>query len=115
MQKFHVKKGDEVVVIAGSAKGRRGVVRNVVSKRNSVILESADAGKKGEGDEAEQGDAAEKQKLIKPTIHYLRKSQQNPQGGLLWLEGPIHVSKVMLAEKFDARASKGGKAEKAGA
>ena len=31
------------------------------------------------------------------------KNQQNPNGALVWLESPIHVSKVMKAEKYDAR------------
>ena len=39
-------------------------------------------------------------------LHYLRKDQQNPQGGLLWLEGPVHVSNVMKVEAYEARAAK---------
>lgn len=40
--KFHVKKGDEVVVITGSAKGRRGKVAEVMTSRQAVILEGND-------------------------------------------------------------------------
>ena len=36
MAKFHVKKGDAVVVIAGSAKGRRGTVSKVQIGRAHV-------------------------------------------------------------------------------
>jgi len=111
MKRFHVKKGDEVVVIAGSARGRRGVIRTVVAAKQTVILESADAGKKQkEGEEEAAAEPVEKRKLIKPVLHYMRKTQQSPQGGLMWLEGEIHISKVMLAEKFDARAAKRGAA-----
>lgn len=97
MAKFHVKKGDEVVVIAGSAKGRRGTVAKVLPARNAVVLEGNDERSKAGDDRA---------RLIKPTQHFLRKSQQNPQGGLLWLEGPIDVSNVMKAADFERRNSK---------
>jgi len=99
---FHVRRGDEVVVISGSAKGRRGKIKEVLTKRSSVVLEGSDERSK-ENDE--------KRRLVKPVMNYLRKSQQNPQGGLIWLEGPIHVSNVMKAEEFERRkASKGQKA-----
>lgn len=94
--KFHVKKGDEVVVIAGSAKGRRGKISSVLTDRQAVVLEGSDERSKEKED---------RRRLVKPTLHYLRKSQQNPNGGLLWLEGPIHVSNVMKADKYDAKRS----------
>ena len=93
-KKFHVKRGDEVVVIAGSAKGRRGKVTSVLSKRDSVVLEATD----------ERGkEKDEKKSLVKPVLHHLRKSQQNPQGGLLWLEGAVHVSNVMRVDDWEKR------------
>jgi large subunit ribosomal protein L24 len=92
--KFHVKKGDQVVVIAGSAKGRRGKVAKLDVPRLAVVLEGTDERSKEEDD---------KRRLIKPTLHHLRKSQQHPQGGLLWLEGPIHVSNVMTVANYEAR------------
>lgn len=94
MAKLHVKKGDSVVVIAGSAKGRRGTVAKVIPSRQAVVLEGSDERSKETDD---------RKRLVKPVIHHLRRSQQNPQGGLLWLEGPIHVSNVMKAEAFDSR------------
>ena len=39
---------------------------------------------------------------------HMRKSQQYPQGDIVTREGTIHVSNVMKAEKFDARAAKRG-------
>jgi len=97
MAKFHVKKGDAVVVIAGSAKGRRGTVSKVLPSRQSVVIEGTD-------DRSKEGD--DRKRLVKPVIHHLRRSQQNPQGALLWLEGAIHVSNVMKAESYDARRSR---------
>lgn len=101
MAKFHVKSGDEVVVIAGSARGRRGKITKVLTKRDSVVLEATD-------ERATEKD--DRRRLVKPVLHYLRKSQENPQGGLLWLEGPVHVSNVMKVEAYEARAAKRKKA-----
>ena len=83
MRRFHVKKNDEVVVIAGADKGKRGRVIAVVGKKNRVIVEGA--------------------RMIKK---HMRKSQQNPQGAIVEREGTLHISNVMKAADFDARASK---------
>ena len=96
---FHVRRGDEVVVIAGSAKGRRGKIKEVMTKRSAVVLEGTDDRSR---------DSDEKRRLVKPVMNYMRKTQQNPQGGLLWLEGPIHVSNVMKVSEFERRKAKQG-------
>jgi large subunit ribosomal protein L24 len=85
MQRFHVKKGDEVVVIAGAEKGKRGKIISVETKKQRVIVEGV--------------------KMIKK---HMRKNQNQPQGAIVEREGTIHISNVMAAEKFDARASKRG-------
>ncbi len=87
MPKFHVKKGSEVVVIAGTERGKRGKIIMVLTKKNRVIVEGV--------------------KMIKK---HTRKNQQNPQGAIIQREGSIHISNVMLAEKFDARAAQRGTA-----
>ena len=83
MIKFHVKKGDEVVVIAGAEKGKRGKIIAVATKKQRVIVEGV--------------------RMIKK---HMRKNQNQPQGAIIEREGTIHISNVMTAEKFDARASK---------
>ena len=83
MRRFHVKKNDEVVVIAGADKGKRGRVISVVGKKERVIVEGA--------------------RMIKK---HMRKSQQYPQGQIVEREGTIHISNVMKAADFDARAAK---------
>lgn len=87
MAGFHVKKGDQVVVIAGADKGKRGRVISVVAKKQRVIVEGA--------------------RMIKK---HMRKSNQNPQGAIVEREGTIHISNVMAADDFDARAAKRGAA-----
>lgn len=87
MTRFHVKKGDEVVVIAGAEKGKRGKIIAVESKKQRVIVEGV--------------------RMIKK---HMRKNQNNPQGAIIEREGTIHISNVMAVEKFDARAAKRGTA-----
>ena len=92
MQKCHVKKGDQVVVIAGTERGKRGRVLEVLRDKQRVIVEGA--------------------KMIK---RHMRKSQTHPQGAIVEREGTVHISNVMPAEKFDARAAKRGTPEPANA
>jgi len=87
MQRFHVKKGDEVVVISGAEKGKRGKIIGIAAKKSRVTVEGL--------------------AMIK---RHMRKSQQHPQGQIIEREGTIHVSNVMKAEKYDARATKRGAA-----
>ena len=87
MPKCHVKKGEEVVVIAGTERGKRGKIIRVLPEKQRVIVEGV--------------------KMIKRHMH---KSQQHPQGAIVEREGTIHLSNVMAAEKFDARAAKRGAA-----
>lgn len=87
MAKFHVKKNDEVVVISGSARGKRGKILEIMPAKQRVVVEGA--------------------KMIKK---HVRKSQQHPQGAIVEREGSVHISNVMLAATFDARAAKHGAA-----
>jgi large subunit ribosomal protein L24 len=80
MQKFHVKKGDEVVIIAGTEKGKRGKIIEVQTKKQRVIVEGC--------------------KMIK---RHMRKSQTHPQGAIVEREGTVHISNVMKAANYDAR------------
>jgi large subunit ribosomal protein L24 len=80
-----VKRGAEVVVIAGSEKGKRGKVIQILTKKNRVLVEG-----------------------IKMMKKHTKRNQQQPQGAIIEREAAIHISNVMLAETFDARASKRG-------
>ena len=73
--KFHVKKGDQVEVIAGNFKGSSGKVLEVIARKQRVLIEGV--------------------RLIKK---HLKKSQDNPSGKIAEREGPIHISNVRLLE-----------------
>lgn len=90
MAGFHVKKGDEIVVIAGADKGKRGKIIQVIPDKQRVLVEGVH--------------------IIK---RHTRKSQQHPQGAIVEREGPIHISNVMRADRYDASAAKRGGAPKA--
>jgi large subunit ribosomal protein L24 len=85
MPKAHVKKGDEVVVIAGSELGRRGKILEVSLKKQRVLIEGL--------------------KMIK---RHTKKGGKDQAGGIIEREGTIHISNVMLATRYDERrAAKG--------
>jgi large subunit ribosomal protein L24 len=73
--KLHVKKGDNVRVIAGNDRGKEGRVLVVYPTRERVLVEG-----------------------INMRIHHDKPSQDNPQGGRIEREAPIHVSNVMVMD-----------------
>jgi large subunit ribosomal protein L24 len=73
--KCHVKKGDEVVVLAGKEKGKRGKIIAVLPKKSRAIVEGLHMIKK-----------------------HTRKSQQHPNGVIIEREGTIHLSNLRKAE-----------------
>jgi len=85
MPKFHVKKGDEVVIISGAHKGKRGKLIAIASTKQRAVVEGACMIKK-----------------------HMRKSQQHPQGAIIEREGTVHISNLMKANDFDSRAARRG-------
>ena len=85
MAKFHVKRGDEVVIITGAERGKRGKILTVLTKKQRIIVEGC--------------------QMIK---RHTRKNQQNPQGSIVEREGTLHISNVMKVAEFDAKAAKRG-------
>jgi len=79
MQKFHIKRGDKVVVISGSHKGKSGQVLELIPAKGRARVEGV--------------------ALVK---RHLKKSQDNPQGAIAEREGSIHISNLMQQEVFDA-------------
>lgn len=69
--KTHVKKGDQVQVIAGNQKGKRGLVLNVNAAKGQVLVEG-----------------------VRPIKKAVKKSEKEPDGGIKTIDGPIHISNV---------------------
>ena len=88
MRKYHVKKGDVVVILTGTERGKRGRVLQILPAKSRVIIEGA--------------------QMIK---RHTKKSQAHPQGAIVEREGSIHLSNVMLADKYDARRTAKAPAE----
>jgi large subunit ribosomal protein L24 len=93
-KKFHVKRGDIVVVIAGAHKGKSGKILEMITARDRARVEGVALMKKHE-----------------------KKSEKNPQGAITEREGSLHVSNLMLKSVYDAsprrqaaRAAKGASA-----
>ena len=74
-KKFKIKKGDIVEIIAGDDKGKTGEVLQVLPKKEAVIVAGCKVAKKA----------------VKP-------SEQNPEGGFVNKEMPIHISNVRKVE-----------------
>jgi len=68
-----IKVGDEVVVISGKDKGKRGKVAERIPKRDKLIVEGIN--------------------IIKKHIRPTRKGQES---GIVEREAPVHVSNVIL-------------------
>ena len=88
--KFHLKKGDKVAVVAGSAKGKEGVITQIIADKNSAIVEGINLIKKH----------------VKPT--------QNSQGGIVELEAPIHISNLMLIDPKSGKPTRVGRKQEDG-
>lgn len=71
MSKTHVKKGDQVKVIAGNHKGKTGTVTLVNASKQTVVVEG-----------------------VRPVKKAVRRSEKEPDGGIKTIDGSIHISNV---------------------
>jgi large subunit ribosomal protein L24 len=71
-RKLHIKKGDNVIVLSGKDKGKKGKVLAVIPKKESVIVEG-----------------------IAMATKHKRPRRQGEEGGIIRQELPIRASKVM--------------------
>lgn len=81
--KHKIKKNDEVVVISGGQKNKRGKILSVDRERGRVIVEGVNMCKR-----------------------HTRKTQEQPQGGIIEREGSLHISNVMESSRFEAKRAK---------
>jgi len=74
-KKFHIKKGDTVMVISGNSKGIKGKVLMVDTIKERAIVEGANLVSK-----------------------HTKPNANNPQGGIVKQEAGIHVSNLKLVD-----------------
>lgn len=86
MNTLHIKKGDTVVVLSGTEKGKSGKVLQVFPKTGLAIVEG----------------------LNMHTKHQ-RPRRAGQAGQIIQKQSPLRVSKLMEAGKHKARKSKKGK------
>lgn len=81
MQKLKVN--DEVIVLAGKSKGRTGTIEKINFKKDTVLVKGVN--------------------LVKKTI---RASQENPDGGIIDKEAPLHISNIALVSPQTKKATR---------
>ncbi len=80
MKKFKLKKGDEVIVISGKDKGKKGKIIKMLPIKNKAIVSEINKVKKNQ------------------------KPDNNQTGGIIEKEMPIHISNLLF---FDNNLNKG--------
>ena len=83
MVKFHIKKGDKVVVLVGADKGKSGKVLKVLVEKERAIVEGINIVSKS-----------------------MKPSAANPQGGIVKQEVPIHISNLSLIDPKSGKATR---------
>ena len=83
MSKLHIRKGDTVIVLAGRDKGKTGKVQKVLVEDNRAIVEGVNMVSKSQ-----------------------KPSAQNPQGGIVKQEAPIHISNLSLIDPKSGKATR---------
>ena len=81
----HVRKGDTVVITAGSNKGRVGEILRVITDKDQVIV-----------------------KGLNLRTKHLKPNRINPQGGIITKEAPIHLSNIAIADPKDGKPTRVG-------
>ena len=83
MAKFHIKKDDQVIVLAGADKGKTGKVLKVIADKERAIVEGVNMVSKS-----------------------MKPSAAHPQGGIVKMEAPIHVSNLSLIDPKSGKATR---------
>jgi len=76
MTKLHVKKGDNVMLIAGNNKGQSGRILIIDNEKKRAIVEG-----------------------VNMISKHTKPNADNPKGGIIKQEAPVHISNLMLIDK----------------
>ena len=86
MSKLHIKKGDTVYVNAGNDRGKTGRVLKVIVDKNRAVVEGINM----------------VSKATKPNA-------KNPQGGIVKMEAPIHISNLNAVDPKSGKPTRIGR------
>src|SRR6185436_13371133 len=89
--KLHVKKNDQVIVIAGEDKGKKGRVLEVYPDKNRALVEG-----------------------ISIVSRHTRPTAQYPDGGIVKKEAAVHVSNLMVVDPKTGKPTRIGRKEVGG-
>lgn len=84
--KFHLKSGDQVMVVSGSNKGQTGTIRTIDRKKYRAIVTDVNI----------------VSKHTKPNAEF-------PEGGIIKQEAPIHMSNLMLVDPKSGKPTRVGR------
>ncbi len=73
--KHKIRKGDQVEVISGDDRGKKGKVISVIKEKSRALVEG-----------------------INMVSRHTKPTSKNPQGGIIKKEAPIHISNLMLID-----------------
>lgn len=85
MSKLHIKKGDTVYVRSGEDRGKQGRVLSVLVSKQRAIVEGVNIVSKS----------------TKP-------SAKHPQGGIVKMEAPVHISNLSLLDPKSGKPTRIG-------
>ena len=86
MSKLHIKKGDTVYVLSGEDRGKQGRVLSVLVSKQRAIVEGINVVSKS----------------TKPNA-------KHPQGGIVKMEAPVHISNLSLLDPKSGKPTRVGR------
>jgi large subunit ribosomal protein L24 len=86
MSKLHIKKGDTVYVNTGKSKGATGKVVKVFVEEQRAIVEGVNMVSKSQ-----------------------KPNAKNPQGGIIKMEAPIHISNLNVVDPKSGKPTRIGR------
>ena len=86
MSKLHIKKGDTVFVNAGNDRGKSGRVLRVIVDKSRAVVEG-----------------------INMVSKSTKPNAKNPQGGIVKMEAPVHISNLNVIDPKSGKATRIGR------
>ena len=85
-KKLHIKKGDTVVILSGESKGQKGKVLEIFGEKQRAIVEG-----------------------VNMVSKHSKPNADNPQGGIVKQEAPIHISNLMIVDPSSGKPTRVGR------